>query len=52
MLTRMNSIGDAGASLSRLNGWEISGIIVALLVIALGAWLAPEFIRYMKIRHM
>lgn len=52
MLTRMNSIGDAGTSLSGLNGWEISGIVVALLVIAFGVWMAPEIIRYMKIRHM
>jgi hypothetical protein len=49
---RMNSIGDTGSSLSRLNGWEISGIVVALLLIALGAWLTPEIVRYMKIRHM
>jgi hypothetical protein len=52
MLTRMNTLGDAGNSLSRMNGWEISGIVIALLLIAFGAWMAPEFVRYMKMRNM
>ncbi len=52
MVTQMIALSDAGYVLSSLNGWEIGGIVVALIVVAGVVWMLPELIRYMKIRHM
>ncbi len=52
MLTDMKVLANASDVMSRLNGWEISGIIAAVLVAGVAIWMLPELIRYMKIRHM
>jgi len=50
MHTQMNAL--AASELSSLNGWEIGGIIALVIVGGVGLWMLPEFLRYMKIRHM
>jgi hypothetical protein len=51
MYTQMNALAASDA-LSSLNGWEIGGIVALLIVAGIGLWMLPEFLRYMKIRHM
>ena len=52
MFTQLNALADAGSAASGLNGWEIGGIVVAVIIAGVLVWMLPELIRYMKIRHM
>ena len=52
MYTQMNALAAYESALSNLNGWEIGGIVVVLVVVGVAIWMLPEFIRYMRIRHM
>ena len=47
MYTQMNALAAF-----ELNGWEIGGIVAVVIVAGVALWMLPEFLRYMKIRHM
>ena len=52
MLRQIGSVGRSELGMTRLSGLEISGLVLVLICAGVLAWIMPELIRYIKIRHM